>query len=678
MDAMGEVTVGIGPAGPMSASERRVLTAVAETFAPRLEPGAGDDPALFRLGANDVGLAEALEQVIVGDALSSRQSRELRLFLRLLDSAVVMLLLTGRPRAFSRMPPAQRERAMHALARHPLSQIRAGYQALRRLSTFLFYSATPDGSKSPTWAPIGYDAPPPARGAAAILRVHTPTRAMSYEADVCIVGSGAGGGVMAERLTAAGLTVVVLEAGPADQAPDFDNREIAGTQRLYLDQGTTSSKDLSVVILAGRALGGGTAVNWQTSLRLPDAIRDEWATRSGIRDFVEQPFGAALDAVCKRMSVSTAESARNANNRCLQSGCEALGYKWSEIARNSSECDLSRCGYCVYGCNPGGKQSTTRTFLADAQASGRLTVVANCRADAIRFAQGRAAGVFATLTTEHGTERVTVRAANVVVAAGAIESPALLLRSGVSHPALGHNLFLHPTSAVAGRYDADIKGWMGAPQTVLCDQFGSVEGNYGFRLETAPVHPGLIALAQAWHGARDHRSRMQLVSKLSAFIALTRDRNTGRVSLERDGRARIDYRVGRDEEALLKRGIGAAARVHWAAGASEIHTLHVDDHTLRRSAVKDDSAFERWRERVESLPVGDNRCGVFSAHQMGTCRMGTDPKRDVCDANGAVYGRRGLYVADASLFPLSSGVNPMITIMAMAHMIGTRFMQTAR
>lgn len=665
-------------AAALSERERRVLAAVAETFAPRLEARPGDHPALFDLSADDVGLAAAIEQGMLGGALSTRQLTELRVFLRVLDSGAVMLLLARQPRGITRMTPAQRERAMHALARSPVPQIRSGYQAVKRLCTFLFYAVTPDGTSNPAWPTLDYALPVASRVAPAMLRVATPRRAMSYDADVCVVGSGAGGGVMADRLTAAGLTVVMLEMGPGDQAPDFDNREIEGMQRLYLDQGTTASRDLSVAILAGRALGGGTTVNWQTCLRLPDAVRDEWASSSGIRDFVEAPFTAALDAVWRRMSVGTSESTRNANNLPLQRGCQALGYKWSDIARNSRGCDLSRCGFCVFGCKVGGKQSTARTFLVDAQATGRLTIVASCRADYVFFQQGRAAGVAATIRTEQGDATVKVRAPNVVVCGGAIETPALLLRSGVSHAALGHNLYLHPTSAVAGRYGEDARGWIGAPQTVLCDEFANIDGNYGFRLETAPVHPGLIALAQAFHGARDHRAKMQLIPHLSAFIVLSRDRNTGRVSLERDGRARIDYRVGAAEERLLKRGIGTAARAHWAAGASEIHTLHVDDHTLRRSAVAGDSDFERWRERIELLPVAANRCGVFSAHQMGTCRMGTNPARDVCDPSGAVNGLRGLYVADASLFPSSSGVNPMITIMAIAHMIGSRFTQTAR
>lgn len=657
--------------------ERRVVAAVADAFIPRLEPGPGDDPALFALSAESLQLPQALEQAITGPALSLRQSRELRLFLRLIDSTLVMLLLTGIPRGMSKLSGAERERALLRLAKHPLAQIRSGYQALKRLSTFLAYSLMPDGRANPAWKAIGYAEPPrvSARGTPLTL-----TRGVSsLDCDVCIVGSGAGGGVFAERAAAAGLKVVVLEAGPQDQAPDFDNRELVGTQRLYLDQGTTATRDLGVAILAGSALGGGTAVNWQTSLRLPDQIRDEWAERSGLREFASDEFDRAFDAVVKRASVGITESAQNANNAPLARGATALGWRWHPIERNSRGCDLAICGYCAYGCRPGGKQSIANTFLVDAQSSGQTTVVASCRVQRVVFVGNRATGVEAIVRDEAtgAVSPLRVRARFVVSAAGAIETPALLFRSGVSHPQLGRNLSLHPTSAVAGRYDAPVRGWIGAPQTVLCDELSFTDGNFGVRIEAAPVHPGLIALAHPWHGARTHRERMQMVSYLSAFIALTRDRNSGRVSIDREGRSVIDYRVGTSERAKLQHGIAAAGRLHWAAGASEVHTLHIDDLSIRRGDAPD-GGFDRWIARVEHAPVHGNRCGIFSAHQMGTCRMGVAPKGDVCDADGAVRGYRGLYVADASLFPASSGVNPMLTIMAISHMIGSRFMQAAR
>jgi choline dehydrogenase-like flavoprotein len=328
----------------------------------------------------------------------------------------------------------------------------------------------------------------------------------------------------------------------------------------------------------------------------------------------------------------------------------------------------------------GGKQSTAVTYLRDAQEQGRTTIVASCRAERLRRDASRTAGVDATAVDEHTGARhaVVVHAPTVVVAAGAMETAAFLLRSGIEHRQLGRNLYLHPTSVVAGRYETPIYGWIGAPQTVLCDEFARVRGNYGYRFETAPVHPGLISFAQPWFSARDHRTRMQHTAHVSVFIVLTRDRQGGRVTIDREGRAVIDYKIGRMERALLQQGIANAAKLHWVAGASDIHTFHSRDHTFRRYTTGRSSDINAFCDAVSKLPVHGNRCGVFSAHQMGTARMGIDPARDVCDEHGQIYGMPGLYVADTSLFPASSGVNPMITAMAVAHMIGDAVAQRAQ
>jgi len=666
-----------GPAsGPLSQRERNALGAVCDAMLPRLAPDTGESQALFALGAQDVDLAAAVERAMSGGALSARQLRELRLFLGLLDSALFMLLVAGKATGITRLNPRDREAALQRLSNSRLPVVRTGFQALKRLATFLFYAVTPDGVANPAWRAIDYQVAPPCKGVSplSVTRISQPT---TLDADVCVIGSGAGGGVVAAQIAAAGLSVIVLEAGEADQAADFDQREIMGMQRLYLDQGATASRDLGVAILAGSCVGGGTSINWQTSLRLPDFIRDEWADRSGVRMWSDTAFTRAFDAVSERLNVGTSESLRNGNNAALERGCTALGYRWTDIPRNSRGCDQEQCGYCVFGCRVGGKQSTANTYLRDAQAAGHTTVVAVCRADRLRMDHGRVAGVQATArdSTSGARHAVQVNATTVVVSAGALETPAFLLRSGVKHPQLGRNLYLHPTTAVAGRYDEPIRGWLGAPQTVLCDEFGLVRGNFGFRLETAPVHPGLIAMAQPWYGARDHRVRMQHVAHVSAFIVLTRDRQGGRVTIDAQGRSVVDYTVRRAERELLQEGIATAARVHWAAGATEIHTLHSRDHTFRRSALQPSLDIDTYCARIVRVPVNANRCAVFSAHQMGTCRMGVDPRASVCDEHGHVYGVPGLYVADASLFPASSGVNPMITVMALAHVVGSHLAQ---
>ena len=653
---------------PLTARERRVLDAVCATFFPRLTAGHDDDDDLLALGAESVSLSQAVEQAIA--TLSARQQKELRLFLRLLDSAVFMRLVAGSRRGFTSLDAPAREEALLRSSMSILPQVRTGFQALKRLTTFLFYTVVDGTGRNPTWRALSYGVPAPAP-AVSPLRITRVERDVVFDADACVVGAGAGGAVVAAQLAAAGMRVVVLEAGPADQAGEFDHREIVGMQRLYLDRGTTATRDLGVAILAASCVGGGTVVNWQTSLRLPDYIRDEWADRSGIRAFTERVFDDALDAVCARLHVDTDESVRNANNIPLERGSAALGYRWMTIPRNARGCDPAQCGFCVFGCRHGGKQSTANTYLVDAQRDGPTVIAANCRATHVRVERGTATGVDAEAfdPATGRTHRVGVHAPLVVAACGAIGTPALLMRSAVAHPRLGRNLYLHPTTAVAGLYAEPVRGWMGPPQSILSDELSRLRGNYGVRFETAPLHPGLLALALPWHGARAHRSRMQRAAHVSGFIVLTRDRSTGRVRVDREGRAVIDYTPGGMERELLQRGIAAAARLHWAAGASEIHTLHSTDRSLRRREHSRRVDFERYVAGLEAAPVHGNRCGVFSAHQMGTCAMGVDAKASVCDERGAVRGVKNLYVADASLFPASSGVNPMITVMAVATMV---------
>lgn len=334
--------------------------------------------------------------------------------------------------------------------------------------------------------------------------------------------------------------------------------------------------------------------------------------------------------------------------------------------------DETQCGGCVFGCRRGGKQGTAVTFLADAQRQGDTTIVANCRVMRVLHDRSRVTGVRAVVRdadSAMGTEfNLEVRAPLVVVAAGSLESPALLLRSGLGSSSLGRNLYLHPTSAVAGLYPDAIRTWEGPPQTIICDEHAALEGAYGVRLEVAPAHPGLLALALPWTGARAHRGWMQRVSHASTTIVLTRDSEGGRVRVRREGRAAFDYRVGRRELLHLKRGIGAAVRAHIAAGAEEILTLHSRPHVLRTKSASP-STVDEFCERILASAVDRNWSTLFSAHQMGTCRMGSDPRTSVCDERGAVRGVDGLYVADASLFPASSGVNPMITVMAVAKLV---------
>jgi choline dehydrogenase-like flavoprotein len=339
------------------------------------------------------------------------------------------------------------------------------------------------------------------------------------------------------------------------------------------------------------------------------------------------------------------------------------------IARNALGCDLDQCGNCMFGCRVGGKQSGAVTYLFDAVRSG-AQIVAPFAARKLLQSKGKITGVEGRYDDPNGLPRtLTVMAQTVVLAAGALETPALLMRSGLRSLHLGQHLFLHPTVAVTGIYPTPIEPWKGPPQTVVCDQFSNLSEGYGYRIEAAPAHPGLISVGLPWSSARQHKREMQDVRCAAPFIVLTRDSSSGRVRIDKHGNAYFDYRLGSQEKKFLRHGMSQVTRMHHAAGANRIITLHSDRLAWERDSRQ---SLETFCDAIESASIAPNRLPLFSAHQMGTCRIGADRASAVCDPTGAVFGMSGAYVADASLFPASSGVNPMITIMGLARYVAQR------
>ncbi|MGH9421568.1 MAG: GMC family oxidoreductase N-terminal domain-containing protein, partial [Thermoanaerobaculia bacterium] len=336
----------------------------------------------------------------------------------------------------------------------------------------------------------------------------------------------------------------------------------------------------------------------------------------------------------------------------------------------------TQCGNCVFGCRHGGKQTSATTFLRDAQQEGEARIIARCRAERVVIENGRVTGVRATVTNRDGTRHdIRVKANIVVAACGSLHTPALLLRSGMRMPHLGKHLHLHPTTGIGATFSHRVAPWEGPPQTIVCNQFSSLEDGYGFRIETAPAHPGLLALAIPWTSAREHREQMQTSSNKALLIVLVRDRSSGTVTIDAAGRPRIDYVTGFSERAMLRRGMAEACRILDASGAEGIQTLHTVPLSMGGvpgSAGQRHPDIESLCSAIAKAPTGENLLGVFSAHQMGTCRMGRDVKNSVCDASGQVFGARGLFIGDASAFPASCGVNPMITIMAIARHTASR------
>jgi long-chain-alcohol oxidase len=477
--------------------------------------------------------------------------------------------------------------------------------------------------------------------------------------DVAVVGSGAGGGVVAAELAAAGADVIVLEKGGYAAEADFHHQQAESTRDLYLYGLTIATTDLGVRIVAGSTLGGGTVVNYTTSFKTPPHVLEEWAKVSGSELFASGEVEASLDAVAERLGVTTEQSRPGRRDELMEAGLRKLGWHVDVLPRDVRGCSQDAgCGWCGFGCRLGAKQSTMRTYLEDAAKHGaRLVVGADVRK--VLVDDGRATGVEATA----GGHRLRVRARAVVAAAGAIETPALLLRSGLGGQ-VGHHLRLHPGTAAFGVFDDEVRMWEGTLQARYSAELRSRLGDYAPLFETVPVHPGSGSTALPWVSAASHRALMDRYANLSLCAVLCRDSAGGQVRIDRDGQPRVRYRMTPDDERRAAEGVVAAGQVLAAAGAEEVFSMHPARISFRPDQP---GAHDTWATATRAAGYRGGRVSFFSFHQMGSCRLGTDPASSAVNPDHETHEVRGLYVADGSVFPTASGMNPMLSIMGLAH-----------
>lgn len=631
--------------------------------------------------------------------------RLLRLVLRSLDSRVANFLLGAGFVRFRDLPAQRRERLLLRWATSRFAQRRTAYQTLKRLGCFLAYADPGPTGTNPLWARIGYrsaDEPvtpePPAVVPLDPAILGSWGARVTLEADVVVVGSGAGGGVVAAALAAAGRAVVVVEAGSYVPETAMTGRELDGFDRLYLDHGMTATTDLGVAILAGATLGGGTTVNWTTCLPPPDWLRAEWCERAGLDGFDGADTVADVAALEAELGFAPPPMIPPKDQAILD-GAAALGWDAQPPRRDAVGC--GDCGSCGFGCRRAAKRSGPRAHLATAAAHGARFLV-DAPVERILLQDGRAVGVTGRLAPSaaapggeaaaalRGPVAYTIRARQVVLAAGALRTPVLLLRSGLHHPATGKFLHLHPVPVVAARLPGLVEMWRGTMQGAGSLQFarpgpaadgGTGPAHGGFIIESAPAHPGLVALGFPWEGAAHQRAVMERARSLAPFIGIVRDRGWGTVRPGRGTGARIDYGIAPEDAQTARRALVEMARLARAAGAAEILAVGTPGAWYEPAVAADrvtSSAAAGWSAYLARLSTFDfrpNRGFLFSAHQMGTARAGADPRLHACDPWGRVRGGvdgtviGGLYVADASLFPTASGVNPMVTVMVLARRV---------
>jgi choline dehydrogenase-like flavoprotein len=416
-----------------------------------------------------------------------------------------------------------------------------------------------------------------------------------------------------------------------------------------------------VSLIAGSCLGGGTVVNYSTSFRTPDEVRAEWAGR-GVPAFTSDEYTSSLDAVCQRMGVSQEYNDPSTRERKLQEGCVKLGWHVDAMPRGVRNCAQGKeCGYCGLGCRVGAKQSVVKTWLSDAHQIGTRLVV-RTKINRVIVQGGAAVGVAGHTTEGHA---VQIRSRAVIAACGAIHTPALLRRSGLQNPNIGKHLHLHPASAVWGVFDEELKSWEGVMQALYSDQHRDLDGGYGLKYETAANHPHLFLQFAPWRGSKDHYSLMQGLSGSVPIGVLLRDRDGGEVRVGREGEPVVRYKLSDYDAGHLRTGIDGAAQIHEAAGARRIFS------SQNRWVSYDPGSSgsrDQFMSEVDAAGYGPGQVVLGSFHIMGSARLGGSPASSACDPTGQTWDVRGLYVMDGSSFPSASGVNPQISIQAIAHM----------
>ncbi|RMF15949.1 MAG: GMC family oxidoreductase [Candidatus Dadabacteria bacterium] len=481
-------------------------------------------------------------------------------------------------------------------------------------------------------------------------------------ADVVVVGSGAGGAVMAYELAREGRSVIVLEAGPFVPSSRFTERYPQMMERLYQDRGGQRNEDGDLLVLQGSCVGGSTVVNAAAAFRTPEYVLRDWREKFGLSDMTSEALDPWFTQVEQRLSVHVnAPHEINQNNQVIMRGCDKLGVSWRPLARNIKNCALT--GFCLAGCASDRKQSMLVTYLPWAMHHG-AQVIADTRVERIRHKNGKATGVVAT-TIDPKTGRkvadVEVEAKLVVVAAGAVQSPLLLTRSGLTGQSgqVGRNFACHPSVGILADFDEEIFGWRGATLGAYCDEWDHPDRG-GFILEFAMA--GADFMAAFSPGIADkHLEFMGRLKNVAGMISLIHDENAGVITTNDRGEKAIRYRVTQKDRETIRTVIKRSAEIYFAAGANKVFVP-----TYAPTVIEDVKDIDRI---VDALDLGPGTIGMTSYHPQGTCRMGANPQNSVVGPDGQFHGVERLYVADASLFPTSIMVNPQMTVYALSSKI---------
>ncbi|WP_281214183.1 GMC family oxidoreductase [Shewanella insulae] len=488
------------------------------------------------------------------------------------------------------------------------------------------------------------------------------TQDQTLEADVVIVGSGAGGGVAAEIMAEAGLSVIIVEGGPLKSSESFNMEERRAYPNLYQQAASMKTKDKAIGIFQGRAVGGSTTINWTTSIRTPENALAFWAEHKSVEGLSREALTPWFEKMEQRLSITKWPFEPNRNNMALRQGCEALGWDYTVIKRNVAGC--WNTGYCGMGCPVNAKQSMLVTTIPAALDRG-ATLVSRAKVSKIEHHNDRVYALKAQALTESlrpSGVQLMLKAKHYILSAGAIHTPALMMRSRLPDPQklLGKRTFLHPTVLSGALFNDAINGHSGAPQSIYSDQFvwqDGADGELGYKLEVPPIHPVLIASKSLGYG-QSHAELMAQFNQLQVTIALMRDgyhvdSPGGQVQLTDKGYT-LDYPLTDAFWRAARRAFASMAELQFAAGAQKVLPMSEGMPYL--------PSWQAAKEAIAEMPLAPFKTVVASAHVMGGCPLGEDTSQAMVDSRGRSHYLENLSVMDGSLFPTSLGANPQLSI----------------